>query len=40
MESAAYVVAKHLINKLLSDGLITQEEYHKIDEENRKIFTC
>lgn len=33
-----YLVSKYLLKKLLKDGLITDEELNKIDEENMKTF--
>lgn len=33
-----YLVSKCLLKKLFKDGLITDEELNKIDEENMKTF--
>ncbi len=36
--SIEYIVSKHILKKLLAEGKITDEEFKRIDEENRKTF--
>lgn len=33
-----YLISKHLLKKLIADGLTTEDEFNKIDEENIKSF--
>lgn len=36
--SMEYLISRHLLKKLLGDGLITEDEFNKIDDENIKTF--
>jgi hypothetical protein len=36
--SVEYLISKHILKKLLNKGLISEEEYIKIDAENLKTF--
>lgn len=36
--SIEYLISKHLLKKMLRDGLITEDEFNRIDEENQKTF--
>jgi len=37
-QSVEYLLSRQLLKKLLAEGFITEEEFIKIDTENRKIF--
>jgi len=37
-QSIEYLLSRHLLKKLLAEGLITEEEFIKIDTENKKTF--
>ncbi|WP_278335852.1 SHOCT domain-containing protein [Petroclostridium xylanilyticum] len=37
-QSVEYLLSKELLKKLLAEGFITEEEFIKIDAENRKTF--
>lgn len=36
--SVEYLISRYLLKQLLAKGLITQDEFHRIDAENRKSF--
>lgn len=36
--SVEYLLSRYLLKQLLAKGLITQDEFHRIDAENRKSF--
>lgn len=36
--SVEYLISRHLLKQLLDKGLITQDEFDRIDVENRKTF--
>ncbi|WP_425057937.1 hypothetical protein SCACP_25080 [Sporomusa carbonis] len=36
--SIEYLISRHLLKQLLAKELITQEEFERIDAENRKSF--
>ncbi|GAB6157843.1 hypothetical protein JCM39194_10430 [Desulfotomaculum varum] len=37
-QSVEYLLSRQLLKKLLAEGFITEEEFIKIDAENRKTF--
>ena len=37
-ESIQYLISKHLLKRLLNNGMITKEEFEKIDIENKRTF--
>ncbi|QSQ07720.1 hypothetical protein H0A61_00036 [Koleobacter methoxysyntrophicus] len=37
-QSIEYLLSRHLLKKLLKEVFITEEEFIKIDAENRKTF--
>lgn len=37
-KSIEYLISKHVLKKLFKVGLINEEEFNKIDEENMKTF--
>ncbi|MDP4180857.1 MAG: hypothetical protein Q8942_07170 [Bacillota bacterium] len=36
--SVQYIVSKHLLKQLLYEGMITEDEFNRINEENIKNF--
>lgn len=36
--SIEYLLSKHILKNLLNTGLINEDEFNKIDEENLKTF--
>jgi hypothetical protein len=36
--SIEYLISRHLLKQLLTKGLITQDEFNRIDVENKKSF--
>lgn len=36
--SVEYLISRYLLKKLMAKGLITQDEFHRIDAENKKSF--
>lgn len=36
--SVEYLISRYLLKQLMAKGLITQDEFHRIDAENKKSF--
>lgn len=36
--SVPYLISRSILKELLGDGFITEEEFIKIDDENKKTF--
>jgi hypothetical protein len=36
--SVEYLISRHLLKQLLAKGLITRDEFERIDAENKKSF--
>ncbi|EYE87915.1 hypothetical protein Q428_10850 [Fervidicella metallireducens AeB] len=36
--SVPYLISRSILKELLEDGLMTEEEFSKIDAENKKTF--